>query len=145
MGYHATVQAAIVTLLEAALPSGTPVLNGLAEADAEAHNFASFVLIARESITMEPHAEINPSTSADTQLEEWEWNLIVRGGGGASDEPGKGAQVDLILEKIRTALNAQRPTSDCGPLSILSEEYFEIEGQEGVTYLQRWRHSRMAG
>lgn len=144
MGYHATVQAAIVSLLEAALGSTIPVLNGLVEADEDQHRINAFVLIARDSIRFEPHAEINPSTSADTQLEEWEWNLIVKGGGGASDEPSKAAQVDLIMETIRTALNAQRPTADCGPMSILSEEFFGESG-EGVTYLQRWRHSRMGG
>jgi hypothetical protein len=144
MGYHADVQAAIVALLEAALPEGVPVLNGLVEDEAARHSLNAFVLIGRDSIRMESHAEINPSTTADTQLEEWEWNLIVKGGGGAATEPDKGAEVDLILETIRTALNAQRPTTDCGPLSILSEEYYDVIGG-GVAYLQRWRHSRMAG
>ena len=55
-----------------------------------------------------------------------------------------GAEVDLYLELIKTALNAQRPTTDCGPLHLTSEDF---EGRAGatVTYTQRWTHRRRAG
>lgn len=121
-----------------------PVLNGLADAELDEHRFSELVMIGRDSIRFEPHEEINPLVTADTQLEEWEWNLFIKGGGGGLDQAAKGAEVDELLETIRTALNAQRPTAQCGPMSILSEEYYEEHGA-GVVYLQRWRHSRMAG
>lgn len=144
MGFHATVQAAIVALLEADLPSNCPVINTLAAEEADLQRLASFVGISRERIDFEPHEEVNPDTDADTQLEAWEWNLFVAGGAGAMDQAGKGAEVDLLLETIRDALNAQRPTAQCGPLSIVTEEYFRDHGN-GVVYQQRWRHTRMAG
>ena len=144
MGYHATIQAALVTLLKAALPATCPVLNALAAEEAELQRFDYFVGVIRERIDLDPHAEINPDTAAHTQLEEWEWSLFVAGGAGEIDGAGKGAEVDLLLETIRTALNARRLTTDCGPMSLISEEYMEPHGN-GVVYLQRWRHSRMAG
>lgn len=143
MGYHATVQDALVTLLEAATPEGCDVINLIAVDEVDLQRLSCFVAVIRERIEMEYHEEINPSTSYDTQLEEWEWGLYVAGGGGAYNEAGKGAEVDLILEAIRTALNAQKLTTECGPLSILSEEYEGPHGT-GVVYLQRWRHSRKA-
>jgi hypothetical protein len=143
MGYHEDIQAAIVVLLEAALPSACPVINVLAMEEAELQRYSSFVGIMRERIDFEAHKEINPSTTADTQLEEWEWSLYVCGGAGRATQAGKGAEVDLLMETVRTALNAQRPDSTCGPMSITGEEYYRDHGN-GVVYQQTWRHSRMA-
>ena len=144
MGYHETTQSALVTLLDAALESNVPVLNGLAVTDAQVERYASAVMIVRESIDVDLHPEVNPSTSVADQPELWLWALYVKGGGGSARPSGKGAQVDLILESVRTALNAQRLTTDCGPLHLVSEEYEGPLGT-GVLYVQRWRHTRLAG
>lgn len=143
MGYHATVQAALYALLEAALPNDTPVINGLAADDIKAERYASCVVVVRESIEFEPVLEINPTEGAGTQVEEWSWALFVKGGGGKARGSGRAAEVDFTLETIRDALNAQRLTTECGPLSLEAEEYLEPVGT-GVLYAQRWRHSRIA-
>jgi len=144
MGYHATIQAALVALLEAALPSTCEVVNGLVIDDAKAQRLAHFVAIIRESIDLERHAEINPNTAAETQLESWSWVLYVKGGGGAPDGAARGAEVDETLETVRTALNAQRLDSTCGPLNFESETFIEPHGT-GVMYAMRWQHTRLSG
>lgn len=143
MGFHSDVYSGLVTLLEGAMPSRVPVLNALQVSDAEYEQTPAFVAVVRESIEYEPHPEINPNTSTVDQGAEWTWSLYVKGGAGNSRAHDRGAEVDLILEAVQTALNAQRPTSDCGPLHIISED---IEGMAGtsVVYVQRWRHRRLA-
>ncbi len=141
MGYHSTVGAALAAKLTAALPANVPVINVLAIDDAELQHFAAFVGLQRERIDFKPHPEINPETTAMTQPELWEWVLYVAGGAGEATKAGKGGQVDTLLETIRTALNAQRLGSDCGPLNIISESYLQQHGN-GVVYEQRWRHER---
>jgi len=142
MGYHADVQAQLVSLIEAAVPTGVSVVQGLAMSEAETIRNAAFVAIVRDSIEVEPHAEINPSTSTSDQMERWRWLLYVKGGGGAANNPAKGAEVDLILEAVRTALNAQKLTAACGPLHLESEEY-EGNSGTGVVYIQTWVHGRL--
>ena len=144
MGYHATIQAALVTLLEAALPSTCEVINGLTIDDAKAQSLAHFVAIIRESIDHELHEEINPSTAVKTQMQTWSWVLYVKGGGGGSDGSARAASVDVTLETIETALNAQRLTAKCGPLNLLSETFIEPHGA-GVMYAMRWQHTRLPG
>ena len=142
MGYRATIQAALVTLLEASLPSTCEVVNGLAIDDAEAVHLAHFVAVVRERIDFDPHAEINPNTAVKTQEQTWSWVLFVKGGGGAMDGAARGAEVDSTLEAIETALNAQRLDATCGPLTITADEYIKPHGT-GVMYAQRWQHSRI--
>lgn len=142
MGYHKTVQDALEALLAAALPSTTPVVRGLSFADKDALNYASFVGVVREMIVYEPHPEINPDEEVEDQPEWWYWVLQVKGGAGEPTLGGRGAQVDELLETIKTALNAQRLTSDCGPMQ-LEEEVFDDEHGTGVIYTQRWRHGRL--
>lgn len=141
MGEYETLTAALVALLEAALPSTTPVLNGLSTEDIKAERLASFVGVIRERITFSPHVEMNPNPAAKTQVEKWSWLLLVKGGGGRARSAGKGTEVDKTLETIRTALNAQKLDSTCGPLSVESEDYAGTHGT-GVIYEQRWTHER---
>jgi hypothetical protein len=142
MGYHKTVQDALETLLTNALGTTIPVLRGLGLMDKDALTYPAFVAVTRERILFDPHPEINPNTAVQDQPETWYWVLQVKGGGGEPTLGARGAQVDEILETIRTALNAQRLTSDCGPLQ-LEEEVFDDEHGTGVIYIQRWRHNRM--
>jgi len=144
MGYHADIQEALVALLVAALPSSCGVYNGLTLTEVQGVRLGEFVAVFRESITMEPHAEINPSTAVESQLESWEWVLYIKGGGGASDPAAMGVEVDETLETVRAALNAQRLDDTCGPLNLVGEDFFGESGQ-GVVYAQRWRHSRLSG
>lgn len=141
MGYHFDVQKALTDLLQEALPN-IPILNGLAIEEAEASRLARAVFIVREALEMDPHIEINPNTAVQDQLERWTWILYVTGGGGSARAADRGAQVDETLEKIRTALNSQRLTADCGPLSIVSETFLGVHGT-GVLYAQRWTHIRL--
>ena len=143
MGYHAEVFEGIAKLLRAALPSSTPVLDALTTEELQVERYASSVVILRESIDYEPHPEINPSTSVKDQGEEWTWSLYVTGGGGGARPADRGQYVDDMLEAIRTALNARRPTTDCGPMHMI-EESFETKIGAGVMYVQRWRHRRLA-
>ena len=144
MGYHAKVYDGIADLLIAALPKSMPVFNALTVSEQQLDRHASSVVILRESVDYDPNPKINPSTETETQWETWEWALYITGGGGRSRPADSGGEVDLYLEKIRTALNAQRPTDDCGPMHLVSEDY---EGRDNarVTYVQRWTHRRLAG
>jgi len=144
MGYHADVYTGLAELLAGGLPAKFPVLNVLTASEAELSNFSKGVCIVRESIDYEPHPSINPDVDTADQGEMWAWTLYITGGGGRARPAGSGAEVDRYLEQIRTALNAQRPTTDCGPMHLASEEF---EGREGatVTYTQRWIHRRLAG
>lgn len=141
MGYHADVYDGIESLLVTALPSSIPVFNALTVSEVELERFAECVCILRESVDYERHPEVNPSTSVKDQGETWSWALYVRGGGGASRSGDRGAAVDTTLEAIQTALNAQRPTTDCGPLHLVSED-FQDRDDTTVTYVQRWTHLR---
>lgn len=143
MGYHANVFDGIVTLLRAALSSTIPVVDALTVDEAQLERWAQSVVILRESIDYEPHPEINPSTSTLDQGEEWSWALYVTSGGGGARLADRGQYVDSLLETVRTALNAQRPTTDCGPLHMTEESYIDSTGT-GVMYVQRWRHRRLA-
>jgi len=142
MGYHVDVYNGLANLIIAAVPSSTPVFNALAVSEREFVNYASSVCILRESIGYEPHPEISPRTAVADQVETWNWTLYVTGGAGAARPAGAGAEVDKILEIIRTALNAQRPTSDCGPMHLVSEDLEDSNGTL-VTYAQRWTHRRL--
>jgi hypothetical protein len=144
MGYHADVYEGIADLLVAALPADIPVVNALRIDEIEFANMARAVCILRESVDFEPHPEINPNTSVVDQAETWDWALYVKGGGGSSRPSEAGSVIDLYLEKIQTTLNAQRPTDDCGPMQLVSEDF---EGRDGatVTYVQRWTHRRLQG
>lgn len=141
MGYHADVYKGLADLIIGAVPSDMPTLNMLTSSEVEFDRHARSVLILRESIDYEPHPEINPRTAVEDQAETWEWVLYITGGGGTARSTDGGAEVDLYLEMIKTALNAQRPTSDCGPMHLTSEDF---EGRDGakVTYTQRWTHRR---
>jgi hypothetical protein len=141
MGYHADVYKGFADLIIEAVPSDMPTLNMLTASETEFDRHARSVLILRESIDYEPHPEINPRTAVEDQAETWEWVLYITGGGGTARSTDGGAEVDLYLEMIKTALNAQRPTSDCGPMHLTSEDF---EGRDGakVTYTQRWTHRR---
>ena len=141
MGYHADVYSGLADLITAAVPSSTPVFNALTVTEMELDRHASSVCILRESIDYDPHPEIAPRTSVENQAETWTWTLYVTGGGGASRPAGAAAEVDKTLEIIRTALNAQRPTTDCGPLHLVSEDLEDSNGTL-VTYAQRWTHRR---
>lgn len=144
MGFHADVYSGLVTLLEAALPDRVPVLNGLTTTDNDLERHASWVVVIRESIDYEPHPEINPATATLDQGAEWSWSIYIAGGGGNARPADKGAEVDLLLEAVQTALNAQRPVAaDCGPLHLVSEDLEEMAGTQ-VVYVQRWRHRRLA-
>ena len=143
MGFHADVQNGIVALLEAALPSRVPVFNLVETSERELNRTAAGVALMRESIDYEPHPEINPNTATVDQGAEWTWVLYVWGGGGKARSTDKGAEVDLLLEAVQVALNAQRPTTDCGPMHITSEDFEEMAGSS-VAYVQRWRHRRLA-
>lgn len=142
MGYHADVYSGIADLLAAALPNNVPVFDALTVSEMELDRNAQSVCILRESIDYERHPEVNPSTSLDDQAETWDWALYVKGGGGASRPAGSRAYVDTYLETIKSALNAQKPTADCGPLHVVSEDF---EGRDGATviYVQRWTHRRL--
>ena len=142
MGYHADVYDGIADLLIAALPKAMPVFDALTVDEQQLDRHAQSVVILRESLDYEPNPLINPDTDVEQQWETWTWALYITGGGGRSRPAGSGAEVDLYLEKIRTALNAQRPTTECGPLHLVSEEY---EGRDTarVTYVQRWTHRRL--
>ena len=143
MGFHSDVRDGIVTHLDDALkPYEVSVIDALSITEAQAERFSVGVFIVRESIDYSPHPEVNPSTAAADQPEFWTWALYVIGGGGASRPSDRASHVDTLLETIRTALNAQRPTSDCGPLHLLSED-FEGRHSQGVMYSQRWTHLRM--
>jgi hypothetical protein len=141
MGYHADVYKGLAGLVVAALPGDMPTLNALTASEAELNRSGRSVVILREAIDYEPHPEIAPQTSVSDQPETWSWTLYVTGGGGKARPTGRGEEVDRYLELIRTALNAQRPTSDCGPLHLVTEDY---EGRDGATvmYTQRWTHRR---
>jgi hypothetical protein len=142
MGYHADVYKGLADLVITAVPDDMPVLNVLTEEEVEFDRHNRSVCILRENIGFEPHPEINPQTAVADQPETWEWTLYVTGGAGKARAPDSGAEIDLYLELIRTALNAQRLTSDCGPLHLTSEDF---EGRDGakVTYTQRWTHRRL--
>lgn len=141
MGYHADVYKGLADLIIAALPSDMPTLNVLNvdEVEFDRHNRSVFIL--RENIGFEPPPEIAPQTAVKSQRQTWEWTLYVTGGGGKARSTDSGAEVDTYLEMLQDALNAQRPTSDCGPLHITDEDF---EGRDGakVTYIQRWIHRR---
>ena len=141
MGYHADVYKGLADLIIAALPSDMPTLNMLTAGELEFDRHARSVFILREAIDYDPNPEINPRTAVENQGEAWGWTLYVTGGGGTTRATDAGAEIDLYLEMIKTALNAQRPTSDCGPLHLESEDF---EGRDGpkVTYTQRWTHRR---
>ena len=143
MGFHADVFSGLVTLLEAALPDRVPVFNALTTTEIEYNRTPSYVAVVRESIDYEPHPEINPATATLDQGAEWTWALYIVGGAGNARPADKGAEVDLLLEAVQTALNAQRPTTDCGPLHLTSEDLEELAGTQ-VVYVQRWRHRRLA-
>lgn len=144
MGYHADVYTGIADLLIDALPATMPVFNALTVNEAELDRHATSVVILREGISYDRHPEVAPQTALADQPETWTWALYVTGGGGMARPADAGAEVDLYLEAIRTALNAQRPTTDCGPLHLESEDY---EGRDGATvmYVQRWTHMRLQG
>ena len=143
MGYHLDVYQGIADLLTAALPSNVPVFDALTVSEMELDRHAQSVCVLRESVDYERHPEINPDTDVAEQGETWNWALYVTGGAGASRPTGAGAYVDQYLETIKTALNAQRPTTECGPMHLTSEDF---EGRDGaaVTYVQRWTHRRLA-
>lgn len=136
MGEHSTLQAALKAKLDAALT--VPVVSYLDEDETRLERLAAFVGIVRENISMQPHTEINPGTTAP-QLQEWTWSLYVKAGGGGSRSESKGAAVDTLLELIKTALNAQRLETTAGPLSCVQEQLIGEHGT-GVMYVQRWRH-----
>ena len=144
MGYHADVYKGLADLIIAALPSDMPTFNALTVEEQELDRHARSVVILREGIDFDPPPEINPQTEVKSQGQAWDWTLYVTGGGGQARSAGRGDEVDLYLEQIQNALNAQRPTTECGPLQIVSED---IEGRSGatVTYSQRWTHRRRAG
>ena len=144
MGYHADVYKGLADLIIDKMPDKFPVFNALTVSEQELDRHARSVCILRESIDYEPHPEINPRTAVADQVETWSWALYVTGGGGRSRPADSGAEVDLYLELIKTALNAQRPTDDCGPLHLVSED-FEGRAAATVTYTQRWTHRRLAG
>lgn len=140
MGYHATVQAELVALLDAGVPRGVPVLNGLAVSETEAERLAQFVFVVRDGIEFDPHQEINPDVNSTQQPEQWTWTIDVKGGAGAARLSERGAEVDLLLESVRTAIGARKMT-DCGPLHLVSEDYAGTSGA-GVVYRQTWTHER---
>ena len=144
MGYHADVYKGLADLIIDVLPSDMPTFNALTVEEQELDRHARSVVILRENISLEKHPEINPRTAVEDQAETWEWTLYVTGGGGQARPADRGDEVDLYLELIKTALNAQRPTTDCGPLHLMAEDF---EGRDGaaVTYTQRWTHRRRAG
>ena len=143
MGYHADVYKGLADLIIAALPDDMPTLNVLTSEEIDFDRHARSVFILRENINFEPHPEIAPRTAVKSQRETWEWTLYVTGGGGKARPTDSGAEIDLYLEMIQTALNAQRPTSDCGPLRLTDED-FEGRGDGAkVTYTQRWTHRRL--
>jgi hypothetical protein len=142
MGYHADIMTALKTLLETTV--SVEVIDGLTMTEAQATRLSTGVVVVRDAIHLTPHPEINPLTAVEDQPEEWWWSLYVIGGGGGSRSVTKAAHVDLLLEQIRTGLNAQRLTSDCGPLHLEVEEFIGHQGT-GVMYLQRWRHTRLKG
>jgi hypothetical protein len=117
------------------------VLNGLAISEADAERFDAFVLVVRESIDFDPHLPVNPNETDSQQPERWTWSLDVKGGGGGQRLSDRGSEVDLLLEAIRIGIGAQRPTTDCGPLHLESEEYVGESGS-GVVYRQTWYHER---
>ncbi len=141
MGYHADVYKGLADLIIAALPNDMPTLNALTASEAELSRSGRSVVIVREGIGFEPHPEISPQTGVKSQAQVWEWTLFVSGGGGKVRPADKGAEIDLYLELIQDALNAQRPVASCGPLRIVGEDF---EGRDGatVTYTQRWTHRR---
>lgn len=141
MGYHADVYKGLADLIIAAVPEDMPTLNVLTDEEVEFDRHNRSVFILRENIGYDPHPEINPRTAVEDQPETWEWTLYVTGGAGTANPPSAGAEIDLYLEMIKTALNAQRLTSTCGPLHLVSEDF---EGRDGpkVTYTQRWTHRR---
>lgn len=142
MGYHADIYNALASLIDAAMPNPTTVTSALDMTEAKLEKFSRGVIIVRESITLDPHPEVNPSTSVEAQPEQWTWALYVIGGGGGSRPHDRATHVDALLETLRTALNAQRLTADCGPLHLVSEDY-EGQHNNGVMYAQRWTHSRL--
>jgi hypothetical protein len=141
MGYHADVYKGLADLIINAVPSDMPTFNALTSEEIEFDRHARSVFILRENISYDPPPEINPRTEVENQRETWEWTLYVTGGAGTTRSSDAGAEIDLYLEMIKTALNVQRPTSNCGPLHIVSEDF---EGRDGtkVTYTQRWTHRR---
>lgn len=143
MGYHANVLKGLADLIVAAVPSTVPVLEALSVDETQLERFARGVFILRESIAYEPHPEIRPDTSVKDQGETWTWTLYVLGGGGEQRPADKGSEIDLLLETIQTALNAQRPTSDCGPMHLVLED-FESKNGNTVMYSQQWTHRRLA-
>ena len=143
MGFHADVQNGIIALLETALPDRIPVFRILSSEEMANDRTASHVQVLRESIDYEPHPEINPATATLDQGAEWTWALYIKGGAGNARPDDKGADVDLVLEAVQTALNAQRPTAECGPMHLISEDFEELAGTS-VAYVQRWRHRRLA-
>jgi hypothetical protein len=143
MGYHKTIQDALKALLDAEFDSSTPILNGLSDLDMQVQTLASCIVIIRDDIQFEPNPHINPLTEVKDQPELWFWEIYVKGGGGEPNFSGRGAEVDEKLEAVRVALNAQRLTSDCGPMNLTNEEYVEPNGT-GVVYVQRWVHTRLA-
>lgn len=143
MGFHSDVYSGLVTLLENALPGSVPVFNVLTTNETEYQRTAAWVAVLRETIDYEPHPEINPETATLDQGADWQWAIYVAGGAGNARQPDKGAEVDLLIEAVQAALNAQRPTSDCGPLHLVSEDFEEMTGTS-VVYVQRWRHRRLA-
>lgn len=140
MGFHQDVQTGLALKLETAMPT-VPILNGLVTTEDEINRHAVCVLVVREVIEYDPHETINPTPTETQQPEEWRWSLEVKGGGGAELASKAGAEVDFLLEKIRTALAAQRLTTDCGPLNMVTEEYVGQSGR-GVVYRQTWTHER---
>jgi hypothetical protein len=139
MGFHSDVQTGLALLLENALQ--VPVLNGLTVSTEDVNRLATVVLVVRESIQFDPHEPIMPNPTETQQPEKWYWTLDVKGGGGTKTAANAGAEVDLLLEAVRTALAANRPTQDCGPLHLESEEYVGNSGS-GVIYRQTWWHER---
>jgi len=140
MGYHEEIQTALAVLLEDALP-GVPILNGLTASVDEVARFPKCVLIVRESISYDPHEPINPDPTETQQPEMWTWSIGVKGGAGASTAANAGAEVDKLLEAVRTALGAQRLSNKCGPLHLELEDYRDESGR-GVVYTQTWVHER---
>ena len=144
MGYHDDVYKGLAKLLAGGLPAKFPILNVLTASEQDLDRHPRSVIVVREAIDYEPHPEINPDVDIADQGEAWAWTLYVTGGGGRARSADSGAEVDLYLESIQTALNAQRPTTDCGPLHLAGEE-FEERTTTTVTYTQRWVHRRLAG
>ena len=141
MGYHANIQNALVALLAGGLSENTPIINGLVTTAEQAERYPSFVLVVREAIDLDPHEPINPNPTSSQQPERWTWSLDVKGGGGSALAADAGAEVDLLLETIRTTLGAQNLTTDCGPLHLESEDFVGQSGT-GVVYRQTWWHER---